>query len=203
MTSKGVEMLRATKATEREIAAVAGRSRRTVSHWKRGDSVPSEDARFALRDAYGIPIDAWDRAPNGSNARATGRGAHRRVNALALAYPPAPPEGAPMTAVLRHQLACIRMERQAPDVSFPQILKLYATARSVIRMLADAEAAEALTSTDALYRHPSFRRAMEVIIGVLAPRPETADLALAIRNEIDGDHGALEAYLARREERNE
>lgn len=51
------------------IAKAVGASKQAVSYWRRGDKLPGDSAREALRVTYGIPVDAWDRAPGGVSDR--------------------------------------------------------------------------------------------------------------------------------------
>jgi hypothetical protein len=44
---------------QKQIATRCRRSRSTVGHWGTGHAKPRDDERLILRDAFGIPLDAW------------------------------------------------------------------------------------------------------------------------------------------------
>jgi transcriptional regulator with XRE-family HTH domain len=57
--SEGSRLLGAVEMTQKQIAVRVGVSRATVAMWIRGERVPNEDHRDALRMAFRIPIEAW------------------------------------------------------------------------------------------------------------------------------------------------
>jgi transcriptional regulator with XRE-family HTH domain len=59
MRSDGSRALGAVDATQKQIGARIGVSRATVAMWIRGDRVPDEGHRRALRAAFGIHPEAW------------------------------------------------------------------------------------------------------------------------------------------------
>jgi transcriptional regulator with XRE-family HTH domain len=50
-------------AKQREIARTCKVSQSSVSQWRSGQKKPLYENRLALFSAFGIPMDAWDRAP--------------------------------------------------------------------------------------------------------------------------------------------
>lgn len=49
-----------------DIADACGVSKALVSGWRTGQKRPGPEPRERLLDVYGIPLDAWDREPAGS-----------------------------------------------------------------------------------------------------------------------------------------
>jgi transcriptional regulator with XRE-family HTH domain len=61
--NEGQRLLRAVAAPLGDVAKVCGMHKGTVSAWRTGHKLPCVEARRLLRDAYGIPTDAWGRRP--------------------------------------------------------------------------------------------------------------------------------------------
>jgi transcriptional regulator with XRE-family HTH domain len=61
--SEGARLLRS-KGRQSEIARRTGVTQATVSFWMNAKYSPDHAARMVLQRVYGIPMDAWDRAPD-------------------------------------------------------------------------------------------------------------------------------------------
>jgi transcriptional regulator with XRE-family HTH domain len=57
--TRGAVMLTRLDLRQEDIARRCNRSRSTVGHWGTGHTRPRDGERVILRDAYGIPLDAW------------------------------------------------------------------------------------------------------------------------------------------------
>jgi transcriptional regulator with XRE-family HTH domain len=61
--NEGQQLLRQAAERLADVAAELHVGISTVSDWRRGAKVPGGKARARLFEAYGIPVDAWDRLP--------------------------------------------------------------------------------------------------------------------------------------------
>src|SRR4051812_43906185 len=67
--SEGARLLAAVRGSVQLIADATGTSKQAVSAWRTGVRVPDEDGRRRLRDAYAIPLAAWDRPPHSTSKK--------------------------------------------------------------------------------------------------------------------------------------
>lgn len=56
---RGAVLLAGLSSTQEEIARRCGVRQAAVSYWTTGFRRPRDEHRIILRDAFGIPIDAW------------------------------------------------------------------------------------------------------------------------------------------------
>jgi hypothetical protein len=61
--SEGHRLLIAVGDSRAAVARAAGSAKTSAHRWLSGFGLPEPDARKKLRQAYGIPIEAWEQAP--------------------------------------------------------------------------------------------------------------------------------------------
>src|SRR5690606_736833 len=71
--SEGARLLADSGDSIRRIAEKVGVAKEMARLWRTGAKLPSDENRRKLQEIYGIPVDAWDRAPGSKPKRATAR----------------------------------------------------------------------------------------------------------------------------------
>lgn len=204
-SSEGARLLAAAGASLRAIGRAAGTSQESARRWLAGAKLPSSAAREALAEAFGVPPDAWDRAPTTGGAPAARRNAPRPP-AKAQAKPPAAARSAPAAAPpaqppprepsparpddararLQAQLERIDGLRAAPDLSPAAKLQLEAAEGRALALLAKLSGEGLTVSESKLVATPAFQRVSAALVAALAPWPD-AQLAVAgALDELDG-----------------
>jgi hypothetical protein len=134
--------------------------------------------RETLEREFGIPAASWERAP-------VDRPAPRKPDrparpdgvppAHAAAQAPSHPAGRPSTLDEVTQLLEELDEDAAADGIMPsELARIRDTKTKALALKARIEAADALFEAQAVAKHPSFRRALAIILDELRGQPDAA-----------------------------
>jgi transcriptional regulator with XRE-family HTH domain len=66
--NEAIRRLQVTGLSQRKIAVAVGVSRMTVGRWFAGHSLADSAARAKVESALGVPVGAWEQAPEASTA---------------------------------------------------------------------------------------------------------------------------------------
>jgi hypothetical protein len=191
--SLGARMLAGLPPSARsEVEKRTGKSRSIVHRWGKGERYPGEQERATMRDAFGIPVDAWklylaDQLPKlqpPEEERQEAPPSPRVARSPEAANPPAAapsgdglpsPEGtlADRITSMLHYLT--RAERTPEQV---------AQARELRQLLAlDAKVKGQLAAKGALEDHPDFPALVETMLDAVEELPGGIDRLLAVLQE--------------------
>lgn len=193
-SNNGQRELALTGAKIGEIAHVAGVSLPTASRWRHGKKLPAHAKRIALKRAFGIALDAWEKddgteiSPPKSRRTAKEIAAEEEIDHARTAmieranfppYPPAPTSASPIESA-RYSLACIRHDlTHQHDLSIPSRSKLRADEARAVTLLARLERDAELTEARFVREHPEFRAHCKRVLEALRPFPAAAKAVLA------------------------
>lgn len=168
MTTEGQRQLVATGLSLAKIAARIGVGRGTIARWKSGAVKPKDENRTALRDEFGIPLDAWDDPKPAKPAPAAPSGPP------APDYPPRPPMNAPQLEHVRWSLECVRIDLTQPGWSPTARSKLRNDEDRKVALVLKLEREREMAEDRYVREHPAFKRHCERIRRALRPYPEAA-----------------------------
>lgn len=161
-----------------------------ISKWLHGSRRPNPSSRASIYAAYDIPIDAWDIVPKLDG--------ERLEQPAALPPPPEPSalEGnghraGPPPSTLDDclaMLARIRVQRDKPDLTPGEQMKLADTETRLLTLRARLER-DAERSEDRIVReHPAWRKLMRLIRKTLAKHPGVLkELAVALHEDLEAE----------------
>lgn len=205
--NNGQRLLVESAASLATIAKACDVARPTARRWKLGECVPREEARVALRDAYGIGVGEWDVAlpanfeikppppllrgrPKKSAKKATPKKPAKKKTAKAPAvhkpppYPDEPPADASIATNLRYSLTCIRCDLRHGGLTTSARSKLRSDEARTLALVAKVQREEELSEDRYVKGHPAFKAHCERILEALKPFPDAARaVARALRNE--------------------
>jgi hypothetical protein len=181
--NKGQEQLQGVALSLQKVSdALATKpSKVQVGEWRRGESLPSHPNRIALRDAFAIPVNAWDQSV--ASAAPPAHITHGDPGAAPDATE-GPPDDPTMAEGLRRTIARIerridRLERD-PDANESALAPLYATLTSAMQRLARLTGEGDLT-IPMIVKSKAWREVLDIIDPILTEHPEVAEkIALAL-----------------------
>lgn len=145
---------------------VGCRSPQTVLDWRNGAKKPHRMFRAAIRDAYQIPIDAWDRVPEGSDAPTHLTDAS--TTGAALGNTPNSVEHA------QQLLNMMRSARNDPGMLTSERLKLAESEAKLLALRHRFERDAELLEDRIVREHPSWTRLKAALIEALLQHPQAA-----------------------------
>ncbi len=161
--NEGQRLLLAREETPAAIAGLVGVPPQRIDTWRSGRVRPAAESARLLRDALGIPLDAWTRVPGAAQPA------------------PLPPALAPKTAIaeIDVMLAAVRVasdgltERERAKRSDERI--------RLLRLKAQLERDERMTEDAIVRAHPAWKRIREALRTTLVKHPAAlADVAAAL-----------------------
>jgi hypothetical protein len=165
------------------LSEVAGKvgcsSRQTVSDWGKGEKVPGAAYRPRLKEAYGIPAEAWERPPADGRSAPSPR--------------PSSPPGVTRTT-LEQCLALIRdteAELEADQAAKPEDrlmpserVKLRDTFARALSLRHRLESAGELLEDRLVRQHPEWKRFRASLLKAVVPYPDAAQAVAAALQEL-------------------
>lgn len=171
-----------------DIAASVGVSSGLVSRWRRGDRVPSLDARRALEASFGIPAESWDLAPDAAPESAGRAPSSKQKVKVASAPEDAEDEtsaapGSALTGYVSKVDAQIRMLEElqgSGDLSTGELVRVADSITKLLTLKGNEEKriAAMRSELEKEYEHlavqeaPFIRRYTDRILEALRPHPE-------------------------------
>jgi transcriptional regulator with XRE-family HTH domain len=122
--SEGQRQLRELGASQREIGAAVGVAHQTAGRWLNGNKAPGPDHRAKLAEVFGVPAEAWNRAPTPTEPRtlAGDLAASLKARAEAIAGAQAASVELPSTAAGLEALIAQCREARAVEGIAPTVL---------------------------------------------------------------------------------
>lgn len=171
--NEGARALAATNETLAVIARACKVSRSAVSRWKRGLSVPVDDARKRLHKAFDIAPDAWGEARS-HGTPSHKKSAKKRGSPSAADYPEPPADDVSIVDHVRYSLKCLRHELRFGELTPSSQAKLRSDEARTLGLIAKLQREEELSQDRYVKNHPAFREHCDRILAVLKPYPKAS-----------------------------
>ena len=185
--TEGERRLRAVDESTSQVAARLGKSKQTVSCWRRGTKLPSPASRALLEEAYGIERTAWDRTPAKVKAKTAKAKAPKEPPAKAAPPPPPRPESPTLLQEVEWELAVLRQLSEDKDLSASVRARLSDSRTKLISLRARLEREQELVEDRLVREHPMWLRIREVLEDfVKRLKPEDAREMRAAIAELGG-----------------
>lgn len=177
--TEGQRLLRLLDHTGGEVGTRVGATRQTVHCWRSGTKTPARPMRDTLEREFGIPAASWERAPVDRPAPRPAKAdrSPARTSAAPLAAPLAAPRpaGRPSTLDEVTQLLEELDEDASADGIMPsELARIRDTKTKALALKARIESQDALFESQAVSKHPAWRRIRSIILDELRGDPDVA-----------------------------